>query len=70
MSEQERAEATRLECLVAAILTTVTVDRATHGVPYIINRYIKTLEALRLAGGPVNPTTIESTEKPRVPEAG
>ena len=67
MSDQERAETTQLECLVAAILTTVTVDRETHGVPFIVNRYVQTLQALRLAGGPVNPVEIENPSKARTP---
>ena len=67
MPDQERTDGAGLECLVAAILTTATVESKAHSVAYVINRYTKTLEMLRRAGGALNPTTIES-EKQRPAE--
>jgi hypothetical protein len=35
------------------------MDRQTHGIPYVINRYVQTLETLRQAGGPINPKKVD-----------
>jgi hypothetical protein len=59
MSQESRDEATRFECLVAAILTTATVDSTSQTPVYVVNQYQRTLDALRRAGGPVNPSQLD-----------
>jgi hypothetical protein len=45
----------QLECLVAAILTTATVDAEGTDSENIVRCYAATLQKLKEAGGPLNP---------------
>ena len=45
----------QLECFVAAILTTATVDADGADAKTVVSCYAATLKALREVGGPLNP---------------